>query len=328
MSAPLVLGRYTVGQFLGRGSMGQVFLAHRPDGSEVVIKFMHPNRAADPRFRELFATELQIMAGFHHPEAVRFLDGGVDRTGGPCIVMQYVPGIELRHLIRRHGRLDAERAAGLLLPLCRAINAAHEAGIIHRDLKPSNLMVVDPDGDGESLRVMDLGLAALTDQPYIPLALLRGGQATGLVGTRAYICPEQIRGDDMDERGDLYSIGVVLFEMLTGQLPFAANDQIALLEAHLESPPPHFRDLHIHDVPPRVEDLVHRLLAKYPNERPQNGYELAKQYCDAIHLKVPIRPADFLPRDAEPTPLPVFHEPAPRETPAGWRKGLKKLLGR
>jgi len=325
MSAPLVLNKYTVGRFLGRGSMGQVFLAHRQDGSEVVVKFMNPQTANQLRFRELFATELQIMSGFHHPDAVQFLDGGLDPNGGPCIIMEYVPGMELRHLIRKNGRLDAERAGNLLLPLCRAIHAAHHAGIIHRDLKPSNLMVTHPGSRHESLKVMDLGLAALADQPYIPLSLLRGGESTGLIGTRAYMCPEQIRGDDMDERSDLYSIGVLLFEMLTGHLPFPIKDQHELLQAHLQSSPPDFSDMGVHHVPRAVEDLVHRLLAKYPNERPQSGLEIVTQYFDAIHIKASFKLSDFQAREATPTPLPVFKEQ--RHT-AGWRKGLMKLLGR
>src|SRR4051812_17106960 len=170
MQGRIVLGKYRVGRFIGKGSMGQVHLATPTDGGpDVVVKFMHPDVAAQPRFRELFAAEMQMMARFHHPHAVRLLEGSLADRAGPCIVMEYVPGLELATLLERKPRIDAERLAGMVVPLCQALHAAHSAGLIHRDLKPANVRVLNADSPRETVKVMDLGLASLAFKPYIPV---------------------------------------------------------------------------------------------------------------------------------------------------------------
>ena len=311
---------------------GPSLLVHAPNGTEVVVKFMHPQRATQASFRKLFASEVRIMSGFFHPDTVRFLEGGHDETGGPCIVMEYVHGMELRELIKQCGRIDAERLAGLVLPLCRAIHAAHEAGIVHRDLKPANLMVTNPGSDQESIKVMDMGLAALASQVYLPLANLNGSDCGDLVGTRAYMCPEQIRGDDFDARGDMYSIGVLMFEALTGHLPFTCEDPIGILRSHLHDKPPTFASLGIDNVHHRIEELVHRLLAKFPNERPETGFDLANDYYRALGRKVTLKRADILSRTgacprrkSDPDDCLDF---CAGTNESGWTQRLKKILGR
>jgi eukaryotic-like serine/threonine-protein kinase len=297
MQGRTVLGKYKIGRLIGRGSMGQVYLAQPKDGGpDVVVKFMNEQVAAQPRFRELFAQEIEVMGRFHHPNAVRLLGGNIEEAVGPCIVMEYVGGVDLGELISVHGRLDADRLGGLLLPLCQGLHAAHTAGIIHRDLKPANIKVVHPGEPNETIKIMDLGLAALAYKPYIPLDKLKGSTDEHLVGSPAYMCPEQVRGDNSDARADIYSLGILMFETLTGRLPFEDNEIIALLKAHVHQTPPRFADLGIHDVPHKVEAVVRLCLEKFPNERPATPMALAQSYAQAMGFDVELDEADFLPQ--------------------------------
>jgi hypothetical protein len=200
--------------------------------------------------------------------------------------MEYVPGVTLDRLLHKHGRLSADRLAPLLGQLCHALDAAHRHGIVHHDLKPANLMVVAPDTPEESLRVMDFGLAQLAVRPHIPLEKLTGSGPVYASGTPAYICPEKVRGDESDHRGDIYSVGVVLYEALTGRLPFDAPTVPAILERHVHATPPRFATAGAADVPAAVEAVVAGCLAKYPNERPQTAWDLAQVYGTALDRDV------------------------------------------
>src|SRR3954452_14304642 len=239
MPGRVFLGRYETIRLLGEGGMGKVYLAHQTDlGRQVVVKVMHDHIAADATFRERFQRETLLMARFQHPYAVTLYDANLDDPVGPCIVMEYIRGVTLDVLLHSNRRLDPARVGRLLHQLCEVLQAAHAEGIVHRDLKPANLMVVDPDSPYEMIKVMDFGLAKLLD----PAANV-GRQATGAefaVGTPGYMCPEQARGEEMDHRGDLYSIGVILFEVLTGQLPFSGRATMDVLLAHATEDPPSF----------------------------------------------------------------------------------------
>src|SRR5438067_6260508 len=268
MLGHVFLGRYETFKRLGHGSMGEVWLAlDRLQPRQVVVKVMAAKLAGEARFREMFGREMQFMARFRHPHAVEFYDASLADPGGPCIVMEYVPGASLEQILKRHRLLHPERVGSLLTQLCMALNAAHTSGIVHRDLKPSNLMVMNPDVPQEFLKVMDLGLALLTAKPYLALERLKGTGDVTAAGTPAYVSPEQLRGDSVDHRADLYSVGVMLFQLLTGRLPFPDLDTNALLEAHVRRDPPTFKSVGMTAVPPAIEAIVMRCLAKYPNER-------------------------------------------------------------
>src|SRR5205085_4142838 len=147
---------------------------------------------------------------------------------GPCIIMEYIRGVTLDTLLHRNGRLNPARVSRLLGQLCEALQAAHSEGIVHRDLKPANLMVVDPDTPYEKIKVMDFGLAKLIDHAN-GIGMMYRATETGLdfaVGTPGYISPEQVRGEEVDYRSDLYSVGVILFELLTGKLPFVRDEMM------------------------------------------------------------------------------------------------------
>ncbi len=171
------------------------------------------------------------MARFQHPGAVTLYDATLDDPLGPCIVMEYVKGVNLETLLAKNRRMTAPRVGRIIGELCEVLQAAHDEGIIHRDLKPANLMVVDADTPRERVKVMDFGLAKLMENE--PTARkVTDTNVDFAVGTPGYICPEQVRGEEMDHRGDLYSVGVMMYELLTGRLPFNGPTSMDILLAH------------------------------------------------------------------------------------------------
>jgi serine/threonine protein kinase len=282
------LGKYDSVGVLGRGGMGQVHAAQPVDdpATTVVVKVMRQDLADTPRARENFEREVKYTARLRHPYAVRVLDAGTDRAVGPCIVMEFVPGITLEQLLKKEKRLDPRRAATLIGCVCHALEAAHHASVVHRDLKPGNLMVVNAGTSQEHLKVMDFGLAYLASKPHLTKEEFARTGDVHTQGTPAYIAPELLRGDTFDGRVDLYSSGVVLFEMLAGQPPFPEDDVNVVVNGHLRKPPPTFASLGIRDVPAAVEDVVRHCLAKYPAERPMSPRALADELGRALGIDV------------------------------------------
>src|SRR5689334_14612766 len=239
MVGRVFLGRYEAIRLLGEGGMGRVYLARQQDlGRQVVVKVMHDHIAADPKFCERFQRETLLMARFQHPFAVTLYDASLNDPQGPCIIMEYVRGVTLDTLLQRNGRLTPVRVGRLLGQLCEVLQAAHTEGIIHRDLKPANLMVVDPDTPYEHIKVMDFGLAKLVTGRSLKPGSASGGDFA--VGTPTYICPEQVHGEPVDHRGDLYSVGVILYELLTGRPPFTGDSAMEILLAHATEEPKPF----------------------------------------------------------------------------------------
>jgi serine/threonine-protein kinase len=217
--------------------------------------------------------------------------------------MEFIRGVTLDTLLlHNNGRFSPARAGRLLGQLCEVLHSAHAEGIIHRDLKPANLMVVDPDTPFEKIKVMDFGLAKLIAAPAATPANASGGDFA--VGTPTYICPEQIRGEPLDQRSDLYSVGVILYEMLTGRTPFGDISTMDLLLAHATEPPEPLTpaDGEGPAIPPAVEEVVLACLAKNPAERPASARELAERYQAALAAE---------PLIAEITPLPEGPGPEP-----------------
>jgi serine/threonine-protein kinase len=305
MLGRVFMGRYETIRLLGEGGMGRVYLARQLDlGRQVVVKVMHDHIAADSKFRERFTRETLLMARFQHPYAVTLYDASLNDPQGPCIVMEYIRGMSLDQLLQNNGRLTPARVGRLLYQLCEVLQAAHTLGIVHRDLKPANLMIVDPDTPYELLKVMDFGLAKLLTPDQF--AKITQTHTEFAVGTPGYMCPEQARGDEMDGRGDLYSVGVILYELLTGRLPFAGRSTMDLLLAHVTEEPPPFSFLaNKVEVPPVIEDVVHRCLAKSPAERPRSARELAEMYEAALTAEL-APPADL------PPPPPTVITPSAR----------------
>ena len=282
MIGRIFLGRYEAKRLLGEGGMGRVYLARQLDlGRDVVVKVMHDHIATDTKFCDRFQRETLLMARFHHPGAVTLYDASLTDANGPCIVMEYVKGVNLETLLARNGRMNAPRVGRILGELCEVLQAAHDEGIIHRDLKPANLMIVEPDTPRERIKVMDFGLAKLVEADHC--RKVTDTNVDFAVGTPGYIAPEQVRGEEMDHRGDLYSVGVMMYELLTGRLPFTGPNSMDILLAHATEPPPTFAELGLKGwVPREIEELVMQCLAKDPEERPQSGRELADRFDTAL----------------------------------------------
>ena len=257
-------GRYDVKEVLGVGGMGMVFKAHDRELDETVaIKTLKPDYVGrDSTALERFKSEIRLARKISHRNVVRTHDLG-ESAGVYYITMEFVEGKSLKDLIKARGRLPVPATLTIGKQLCRALEVAHEQGVIHRDIKPQNL-VVEADG---VLKVMDFGIARLAQRKS-------GVTEAGMViGTPEYMAPEQLMGDEIDARADLWSAGVVLYECLTGSLPFNADSPIVLVTRVLEETPPKPR-LIVPEVPRELSDLVMRVLSKDRDQRPRTADEL------------------------------------------------------
>jgi len=199
--------------------------------------------------------------------------------------MEFIPGITLEALLNRHQVLSLEQTCRLMVPLCRALTAGHALAITHRDLKPANLMVTDPDTPRETLKVMDFGLAQLNVKPHIPLDRLRGSDPGTAFGTPIYMAPDGLRGDPVDHRADIYSLGVILFELLTGVPPFNYADAATIMNAHVKERVPRFSEVRPGlAISLEIETIVQLCLEKYPYERPQSAKVIAEEFCRAAGM--------------------------------------------
>ncbi|MBS1240932.1 MAG: protein kinase [Gemmatimonadetes bacterium] len=258
-------GRYQILEEIGSGGMGMVYRAFdRVLGEQVAIKTLRPELVRDPVAIERFKSEIRLARHISDRHVVRTHDFG-DHEGMFYLTMEYVEGITVRHLLDQRGRLGMASTIAIATQLAQSLAVAHGEGVIHRDIKPQNLLL---DANGV-LKVMDFGVARLADRST---GLTQAGM---LVGTPAYMAPEQILSDSFDARADLYAAGVVMFECLTGRLPFEANSQVALIAKLMMETPPAPASLNP-EVSPALSALVLRLLAKEPGLRPASGAELGR----------------------------------------------------
>jgi eukaryotic-like serine/threonine-protein kinase len=315
MVGRVFLGRYQVIRLLGEGGMGKVYLARQLDlDRQVVVKVMHDHIAADPKFCTRFKQEIRLMAHFHHAFAVTLFDASLDDPQGPCIVMEYINGVPLEDLLANNrGGFTPARVGRMLSQTCEVLQAAHVQGIIHRDLKPANLMVVDAGTPYEKIKVMDFGLAKLVDPPDYNRVSVTGMDFA--VGTPAYICPEQVRGEMMDHRGDLYSVGVILYELLTGKTPFSGHSSMDILLAQATEEPPSFAEAGANWLPASIERVVRKCLAKDPAERPASARDLAQMYQAALEEDDTMEPLDAESAESDDT-LPETASPLLPAAPA------------
>ncbi|MFK7992266.1 MAG: serine/threonine-protein kinase [Sandaracinaceae bacterium] len=301
-----VFGNYRVLSRLGEGGMGAVYLAHHQlIDKQVVIKVLHPEMAKRPEFVERFHREAKAATSIGHEHIVDVTDMGQLPDGSPFIVMEYLEGRSLGDLLLDEGALPIGRAIRLVQQVCDALAAAHDKGIIHRDMKPDNVLVLERRGE-DFVKVLDFGISKfLADEEQIKLT------QTGMaMGTPSYMSPEQTQGlDTVDHRTDLYAVGVMLYELLSGDVPFTASTYAALILKAVTEPPPPLREARP-DVPETLEAVVLSALAKKPEGRPADLRVLS----DAL--------APFSSLDA---PAPASLSSAPGESTGplgpGWTKG-------
>jgi serine/threonine-protein kinase len=288
MAEQVFLGRYKVARQLDEGGMSLIYLA-RPVGQnrDVVVKVLKPLFQAQAKAREHFRREIHIMSRFQHPNAVQYLDAGPHDPAGPVLVMEYLRGVDLNVLTHHQQRFTPERTGRLLGQLCDVLQAAHDAGIIHRDIKPGNLMILNAGTADETLKLMDFGLAKMTSVLYIAPDELKNYPEPAASGTPEYICPEEVRGTAIDARSDIYSVGVLLYELLAGRLPFENDNPQLLMRLHEVQTPPTFAEIGLGDeIPPAIEGLVRSCLNKHPEGRPQTATDLALHYERALGKRI------------------------------------------
>ncbi len=246
------IGGYRIEALAGRGGMGLVYRARqrRPDRT-VAIKVIAPELASDPAFRARFEQESATAAEIEHPNVIPVYEVGED-DGLLFISMRFVQGVDLGRLLAQSGRLDPERAAHLVSQTADALDAAHAQGLVHRDVKPGNILVAS----GDHVYLTDFGLTKRTTDS-------RGMTQTGMfVGTVDYIAPEQVEGRRVDARADVYALGCVTYELLSGNVPFPRDSDIAKIFAHVSDPPPRLTG-----VPEPLADAVEKAMAKRPEDR-------------------------------------------------------------
>src|SRR5262249_44747535 len=263
--------KYYLESKLGVGGMGTVYRAGRLlIGDRVAVKVLHPDQMADSQAVERFRREAQTAACLKHPNVVTVYDFGVSREGLNYQVMELVEGESLRSLVERHCRLAETAAAEIIRQVCAALDEAHRQGIVHRDIKPENILV-QTIPVGLQVKVLDFGIAALRDVKASRLT--RNG---AVVGTPHYMSPEHCLGEELDGRSDIYSLGVVLFEMLTGVVPFDSPTPTAIGVKHVNDPPQPPRALNP-KISPAVESVALRALEKRRDARPQTASEMARE---------------------------------------------------
>jgi serine/threonine protein kinase len=311
-SGAVLRGKYQILAKLGEGGMGVVYKVRHVHFDEVfAIKVVSPSLLADSGFQQRFRTEALLMRRLDHANAVRVQDYDETEDGRPFMVMEYVEGMGLEHIMAQEAVFGIPRALRITMQVCEALGAAHKLGVVHRDIKPSNILVMQrPDGT-DHVKVLDFGVAKVMEGSGVQAASVT---RTGfVVGTPDYMSPEQaqgLRGDLLDGRSDLYSLGVVLFQLLTGRLPFSADTPVMVLLAHMQQKPPNPRELR--DIPGPLSSLVLRALEKEPALR----FPSAEAMRDALKSVLDIEEIDLggTIRGASP-----FRSPAAPESGSGRR---------
>jgi serine/threonine protein kinase len=277
-----VIGGYRIEAGIGRGGMGVVYRAEQLGlGRQVAIKLIAPELAEDPDFRERFERESRLAASIEHPNVIPVHEAG-EGDGALFIAMRYVDGTDLRAMLRSQGRLDPGRAGELVSQVAAALDAAHAYGLVHRDVKPANVLIASV-GGREHAYLTDFGLTKHTTS-------LGGLTKTGeVVGTIDYVAPEQIEGRSLDARTDVYALGCVLHQTLTGEVPYVRDSDVAKMYAHLSEPPPAATAL-VPDLPAQLDQVIGRAMAKDPDARYPSAGDLGRAALAAAQWQAPAEP--------------------------------------
>src|SRR5688572_17731971 len=278
----VLAGRYVMEEVIGEGGMATVYRArNRITEKMVAVKIMNPLLASDAIVRERFRREAKSAQKLAHPNIIEIYDQGDTEDGTAYIVMELLDGESLASVVQR-GRVDVDRAIHIAIQIARGVARAHDLEIIHRDIKPENIFITRRSDGSDLVKVLDFGIAKSRQDSRLT------GQGE-LFGTPQYMAPERIMGKDTGGSSDIYALGVVFFEMLTGELPFNAPDVATFFVKHMEEPPPPVRSLNSR-VPPALDDLVRRMLAKTPAERPVDAHRIHQDLLDMLKEREGIAP--------------------------------------
>jgi serine/threonine-protein kinase len=276
-----MIGRSIIDQFvvtakLGEGGMGGVYLADQPTvGRTAVIKVIHPWLSKDPGIAARFATEARAAARLQNPHIVAIYNYGKLPDGTLFLAMEHIRGATLAETLQRHGRMEPSRAVNIATQCCEALAEAHRQGVVHRDVKPSNIMLQARHQGPGFVKMVDFGVATIDDRETAP------GRPPA--GTPCYMSPEQLAGQAVDGRSDIYSLAVVIYEMLVGQPPFLASSPEDYARLHREVPPPPPSAIAPDfPMPPALEACLMRALAKQPHTRPQTAERFADELWSAV----------------------------------------------
>ena len=267
MVGDVLVDRYELEELVGTGGMSSVFRAHdRLLDRKVALKILHQQYSGDDDYVERFRREARSVASLSHPNIVTVIDRG-EHEDRQFIVFEYIEGENLKRLIERRGPAPVANALELGIEIARGLAFAHHQGLIHRDVKPQNVLL---NGDGHA-KVTDFGIARSLDVQH-------GMTQTGTVlGTSDYIAPEQAQGQSVDEHSDVYSLGVVVYELLTSEVPFPGENFVAVAMRHINEEPPSVREKRP-DVSPRLDEAIQRAMAK----RPEDRFPTMDAFCDEL----------------------------------------------
>jgi eukaryotic-like serine/threonine-protein kinase len=273
--------KYYVEERLGSGGMGKVYRArHLSMDRPVAIKFLHTRFSEDEAARLRLLTEARAAVALRHPNAVSVTDFGHTAEGWVYIVMELLEGRTLREIVSREAPLETARATSIMLQAADAVAAAHQAGIIHRDLKPSNILITQSADQPAVVKVLDFGIAkffAGNDDDESAL-----DQSNTVIGTPRYMSPEQHNGSELTPATDVYSLGVILYEMLTGMVPFSGSTPAEIAQKHVNNPPHSPREV-VAPIPEDVERIVLHALEKEPSDRPPNAAEFRRELLETAN---------------------------------------------
>lgn len=300
MADPYV-GRDLANQFkilekIGSGGMGAVYKAEQPDMRRfVAVKILHPRYLARADLVSRFRREARAMSHLSHPNTAKVFLYGQLEDGACYFVMEYLAGKNLAQTVRAEGPMAAERAIPIMVQVCSALQEAHTQGIVHRDLKPENVFLTNQGGIPDYPKVLDFGLAKVTEREMRPGSLILTQE--GMVfGTPEFMSPEQARGEKLDGRSDIYSLGIILYELLTGKLPFDANQPMEYIQRHIKEVPISLQArAPSRTFPPGLWDVINKTLAKRPNDRFQSAAEFGQALQHILTRPTPQPPVSVPP---------------------------------
>ncbi len=274
-----IAGRFHLVSVLGEGGMGKVYTANdKETGQLAAVKLVHGKLSGNEEYVARLKQEARTAGRLRHEAAVRILAHGETEGGEPYLAMEYCPGRSLKEIIAKEKHLDFPRACNIIAQVLGAVGAAHRQGIIHRDLKPENIKTAPDPLRGEGVKVLDFGVAKFIGGDGVPEMENAVKTKTGIIlGTPKYMAPEQIRGEQVDGRSDIYSCGAILYELLSGSPPFQADDVFGYVSKHLKEPVMPLVDrCPEYQIPKELDDLVLWMLEKNPVQRPKDTAQVSE----------------------------------------------------